>query len=42
VDYINVTSDASHLEEMLVWSKGRRSVPVLVEGNDVKIGFGGA
>ncbi len=30
------------LKEMLRWSKGRRDVPVIVEGGKVTIGFGGS
>jgi len=29
------------LEEMLKYSGGSRQVPVIVEGDDVKIGYGG-
>jgi hypothetical protein len=29
------------LERMLAFSKGRRQVPVIVEGEKVTIGFGG-
>jgi glutaredoxin len=30
------------LEEMLSYSKGKRQIPVIVEGNKVTIGFGGS
>ena len=40
-EYINVKKDASELERMLGYSEGRRAVPVIVEGDDVTIGFGG-
>jgi hypothetical protein len=41
VDYRNVQTAAPLLEEMLVHSKGRREVPVIVEGSRVTIGHGG-
>lgn len=34
-------ADGARLEEMLGHSKGRRSVPVIVEGEKVTIGHGG-
>ena len=40
--YRNVERDRSALAEMLAASGGRRSVPVIVEDGDVKIGFGGS
>ena len=40
-EYINVKKDAAGLERMLEYSKGRRLVPVIVEGGNVTIGFGG-
>ena len=40
-DYINVKKDAAALDRMLQYSKGRRAVPVIVEGERVTIGFGG-
>ena len=41
-EYIDVKGRAADLERMLVYSKGRRAVPVIV-GDDgaVVIGFGG-
>ncbi len=30
------------LQEMLVYSKGERKVPVIVEGEKVTIGYGGS
>ena len=39
--YINVKKNAAELERMLVFSHGRREVPVIVEGDTVTIGFGG-
>jgi glutaredoxin 3 len=41
VNYINVKKSAAELERMLVLSRGRRAVPVIVEGRQVTIGFGG-
>jgi glutaredoxin len=41
VQYINVKKDAAGLQRMLEHSKGRRLVPVIVEGGQVTIGFGG-
>ena len=40
--YYNVQKDHSKLEEMLAHSKGQRNVPVIVEGEQVTIGFGGS
>jgi glutaredoxin len=41
-DYINVKKNAAELERMLVLSKGRRLVPVIVESDgSVTVGFGG-
>jgi glutaredoxin len=42
-EYINVKKQASDLERMLAYSKGRRAVPVIVddEKDTVVIGFGG-
>jgi glutaredoxin len=39
--YLNVKKDAAALERMLGYSKGRRAVPVIVDGDQVTIGFGG-
>jgi len=36
-----VRADPSKLEEMLKHSGGARSVPVVVEGDKVTVGFGG-
>jgi glutaredoxin 3 len=41
IEYINVKKNAAELERMLGFSKGRRAVPVIVEGDRVTIGFGG-
>ncbi len=34
-------ADSTKLEEMLKYSKGVRKVPVIVEGNNVTIGYEG-
>jgi glutaredoxin len=39
--YFNVKKDRAELERMLRFSKGRRDVPVIVDGDKVTIGFGG-
>jgi glutaredoxin len=41
VDYRDVKEEPRYLDEMLRLSKGVRKVPVLVEGGQVSIGFGG-
>jgi glutaredoxin 3 len=41
-EYVNVKKNAAELEKMLGFSKGRRAVPVIVEGDGtVTVGFGG-
>ena len=40
-EYVNVKKDRADLERMLKHSKGRRDVPVIVDGDRVTIGFGG-
>ena len=41
-EYVNVKKNAAELEKMLVLSKGRRAVPVIVDADgSVTIGFGG-
>jgi glutaredoxin 3 len=41
-EYINVKKHADQLTRMLTFSKGRRVVPVIVDGEgNVTIGFGG-
>jgi glutaredoxin 3 len=41
-EYVNVKKNPAELERMLVFSKGRRSVPVIVDDQGkVTIGFGG-
>ena len=41
VVYRNVQRDTSAMTEMLSASKGRRDVPVIVDGGQVTIGYGG-
>jgi glutaredoxin len=36
-----VKKDRAGLDRMLTFSKGRRDVPVIVDGDTVTIGFGG-
>src|SRR5262245_31433561 len=40
-EYVNVKKKAADLDRMLLHSKGRRVVPVIVDGDKVTIGFGG-
>jgi glutaredoxin 3 len=42
VEYINVRKDESRVAEMLLLSKGRRCVPVIDEGGEVTVGYGGS
>ena len=39
--YVDVKADKSGLGDMLKFSGGSRKVPVIVEGDKVKIGYGG-
>lgn len=41
-EYFDVLIDHKKLEEMLKYSNGNRHVPVIVEGGNVKIGYGGS
>jgi hypothetical protein len=41
VVYKNVQIDKSAMAEMLNLSKGRRDVPLILEGEKVTIGYGG-
>ena len=41
VQYFNVKSDADQLKTMLKYSDGVRKVPVIVDQNNVTIGFNG-
>jgi glutaredoxin len=38
---VNVTKDPAGMKQMLEYSKGDRSVPVIVEGGKVTIGYNG-
>jgi glutaredoxin len=40
-EYVNVKKDRAALDRMLAFSKGRRDVPAIVDGDTVTIGFGG-
>jgi glutaredoxin len=40
-EYINVKKDKAALERMLALTKGRRDVPVIADGDEGTIGFGG-
>jgi glutaredoxin 3 len=40
-EYVNVKKRPDGLERMLVYSKGLRQVPVIVEGDEVTIGYDG-
>ncbi len=40
--YFDVKQDPVKLDEMLKLSKGIRKVPVIVEGKEVSIGYGGS
>jgi glutaredoxin len=37
-----VKRDTRKLDEMLSYSKGKRNVPVIVEGDKVTVGYGGS
>jgi hypothetical protein len=39
--YWNVKADPSKMKEMMELSDGGRRVPVIVDGSDVTVGFGG-
>ena len=41
VTYRNVKKDPAALTEMLALTRGRRDVPVIVEADEITIGFGG-
>ncbi len=42
MQYLDVLKDRALLSEMMKFSKGDRSVPVIVDGSKVQIGYGGA
>ena len=39
---MNVLAAPEKLKEMLKHSKGKRSVPIIVDGGTVTVGFGGS
>ncbi len=41
VDYRDVLTNKEFLDEMLAHSGGKRQVPVILEGGEVKVGYGG-
>jgi len=41
VEYYDVKKNVTRLDEMLSYSKGKRDVPVIVEGEKVTVGYGG-
>ena len=41
VEYVNVRKQTTRLKEMLELSGGRRAVPVIHEGDQITVGFGG-
>ena len=41
VDYRDVVTEPQNMDDMLKHSQGVRKVPVLLEGGQVTIGFGG-
>jgi len=41
-EYYDVKADSSRLDEMLKYSKGDRRVPVIVEGDNITVGYGGS
>jgi glutaredoxin len=40
-EYINVKKDPAQLQRMLTFTAGKRAVPVIVDNDQVTIGFGG-
>lgn len=41
VEYVSVIDDPHALEKMLVLSNGQRKIPVIVEGEQITVGFQG-
>jgi glutaredoxin len=41
VEYLDVKSSPKLMEEMLKVSGGKRAVPVIVDGDEVIVGYGG-
>jgi len=39
---VNVKADAEGMKAMLKASKGKRDVPIIVEGGKVTVGYGGS
>ena len=39
--YVNVDENPERLKEMLIYTGGKMQVPVIVEGDTVRIGFAG-
>jgi len=42
IDYRDVLKDPAYLDEMMKVSRGKRQVPVIVDGGKVRIGYGGS
>jgi glutaredoxin 3 len=40
-EYVNVTQSAEAMARMLRYTGGRRDVPVIVDADEVTVGFGG-
>jgi glutaredoxin len=40
-EYVDVKKDRAALDRMLALTRGRRDVPVIVDGGKVTFGFGG-
>ncbi len=40
-EYFNVTNDGKAMSRMLGYTKGERTVPVIVEGGQILIGYAG-
>lgn len=40
IEYINVKASLENMEKMLLYSGGKRNVPVIVDNGKVVIGFG--
>ncbi len=41
IEYYDVTKDEKYLEKMLVYSKGERRIPVIIDGTHVTVGYEG-
>jgi len=42
VDYRDVVQNPGLLDEMVKVSRGKRQVPVIIDGEKIKIGYGGS